>query len=88
MINNDEPTRLPIKFGPKTTWEVTQVFPINENDEPELPQFIALIKDQTDVQPISKDEMIAEKAEEVVCDRYREQSKQPYSPFKVKGNSL
>ena len=32
--------------------------------------------------------MIAEQAEEVVCDRYREQSKQPYSPFKVKDNSL
>ena len=32
--------------------------------------------------------MIAEQAEDVVCDRYCEQSKQPYSPFKVKDNSL
>ena len=32
--------------------------------------------------------MIAEQAEDVVCDRYLEQSKQLYSPFKFKDNSL
>ena len=84
MVENDEPTSRPVTFDPETTWEVTQVFPIDGNNEPELPQVISLIKDQTDVQPIPKDEMIAEQAEDVVYDRYREHSKQPYSPFKFK----
>ena len=55
MVDDDEPTRRPVKFDPDTPWEVTQVFPIDGNDETDLPKFIALMKDQTDVQPISKD---------------------------------
>ena len=81
MIDNDETTRRPITLDPETTWEVTQVFFIDGNEEPGLPQVIALTKDQTDLQPISQYEMIAEQAEDVVCGRYREFSKQLYSPF-------
>ena len=59
MVDNDEQTRRPVRLDPETTWEVTQVFPTDGND------------DQTEVQHISQDETIAEQEEDVVCDRYR-----------------
>ena len=89
MVDQEEERDLGVTFDAESTWTVTQTFPLaDENAEPEVPQVIALTKDQTEVEAIDPQEIIAEQKEDVVCAGYRQQAEQPFSPFKVKKSGV
>ena len=74
--------------SPDDTWLVSKVYPLDSPREAVLPQVIALTRDQTDVQAISRDELIAEQREDSTCQTYMQEAQQTYSLFTVQPDGL